>query len=70
MTSAGFNPSGPPAGFAATERRPDSPDGSPWTGTVHDENARLLGGVAGHAGHDATAIRALRRAVHAAVPPA
>jgi len=52
MTSAGFNPSGPPAGFAATERRAD---GSPWTGTVHDENARLLGGVAGHAGLFATA---------------
>jgi CubicO group peptidase (beta-lactamase class C family) len=50
MTSAGFNPSGPRAGFAATERRPDSPEGSPWTGTVHDENARLLGGAAGHAG--------------------
>jgi CubicO group peptidase (beta-lactamase class C family) len=25
-------------------------DGTAWTGTVHDENARLLGGVAGHAG--------------------
>jgi len=55
MTSAAFNPSGPRAGFAATERRADSPDGSPWTGTVHDENARLLGGVAGHAGLFATA---------------
>jgi CubicO group peptidase (beta-lactamase class C family) len=55
MTSAGFNPSGPPAGFAATERRADSADGSPWTGTVHDENARLLGGAAGHAGLFATA---------------
>jgi CubicO group peptidase (beta-lactamase class C family) len=41
-------PTAPPlAGFAATERRAD---GTPWTGTVHDENARLLGGVAGHAG--------------------
>ena len=44
---------GPPAGgFAATERRAD---GTPWTGVVHDENARLLGGVAGHAGLFATA---------------
>lgn len=34
-------------GFAATER---GPDGTPWTGVVHDENARLMGGVAGHAG--------------------
>ena len=33
--------------FAATER---SPGGAPWTGVVHDENARLMGGVAGHAG--------------------
>ena len=33
--------------FAATER---SPGGIPWTGVVHDENARLMGGVAGHAG--------------------
>jgi CubicO group peptidase (beta-lactamase class C family) len=55
MTSAGFIPSGPPARFAATERRADSADGSPWTGTVHDENARLLGGAAGHAGLFATA---------------
>ena len=34
-------------GFAATER---GPDGTPWAGVVHDENARLMGGVAGHAG--------------------
>jgi CubicO group peptidase (beta-lactamase class C family) len=33
--------------FAATERRAD---GTPWTGIVHDENARVMGGVAGHAG--------------------
>ena len=52
MTSAAFNPPGPPGRFAATERRAD---GSPWTGTVHDENARLMGGVAGHAGLFATA---------------
>ena len=42
-----FNPNGPPDRFAATERRED---GSAWTGTVHDENARLMGGVAGPAG--------------------
>ena len=34
-------------GYAATERKPD---GTPWAGVVHDENARLMGGVAGHAG--------------------
>jgi CubicO group peptidase (beta-lactamase class C family) len=37
---------------AATEPRGD---GTAWTGVVHDENARLLGGVAGHAGLFATA---------------
>jgi CubicO group peptidase (beta-lactamase class C family) len=47
MKSAGFNPAGPHGRFAATERRDD---GSAWTGTVHDENARLAGGVAGQAG--------------------
>jgi len=48
MSSTGFTPAAaPPGGFAATERRPD---GTPWTGIVHDENARLMGGVAGHAG--------------------
>ena len=33
--------------FAATERQSD---GTFLAGTVHDENARLMGGVAGHAG--------------------
>jgi CubicO group peptidase (beta-lactamase class C family) len=47
MTATGFRPNGPAERFAATERRGD---GSAWTGIVHDENARLLGGVAGHAG--------------------
>ncbi len=47
MTATGFRPNGPPDRFAATERRED---GTAWTGTVHDENARLMGGVAGHAG--------------------
>jgi CubicO group peptidase (beta-lactamase class C family) len=37
----------PPGRVAATEPRGD---GTAWTGIVHDENARLLGGVAGHAG--------------------
>lgn len=59
MTGAGYIPlsadgspasspaAHPAAGFAATERRAD---GTPWTGIVHDENARVMGGVAGHAG--------------------
>ena len=47
MTATGFRPNGPGDRFAATERRED---GTAWTGTVHDENARLMGGVAGHAG--------------------
>ena len=47
LETAGFNPAGPPGRFAATERRTD---GTPWAGVVHDENARALGGVAGHAG--------------------
>jgi CubicO group peptidase (beta-lactamase class C family) len=65
MHDAGYNPRGgtPPAGppapaagladlarFAATEVY----DGVPWIGFVHDENARVLGGVAGHAGLFAT----------------
>lgn len=40
-----------PSRFAATEVY----DGVPWTGFVHDENARVLGGVAGHAGLFSTA---------------
>jgi CubicO group peptidase (beta-lactamase class C family) len=47
LVSTGFGPNGPTGCFAATECRDD---GSALTGTVHDENARLLGGVAGHAG--------------------
>ena len=42
-----YLPAGPPELFAATEFRDD---GTPWTGIVHDENARVMGGVAGHAG--------------------
>ncbi|HEY2268804.1 MAG TPA: serine hydrolase domain-containing protein [Streptosporangiaceae bacterium] len=47
LRTAGFNPGGAPGRFAATERRAD---GTPWVGVVHDENARAMGGVAGHAG--------------------
>jgi CubicO group peptidase (beta-lactamase class C family) len=47
LTATGFRPNGPARRFAATERRGD---GTAWTGIVHDENARLMGGVAGHAG--------------------
>ena len=47
LTATGFRPNGPAARFAATERRGD---GTAWTGIVHDENARLMGGVAGDAG--------------------
>jgi CubicO group peptidase (beta-lactamase class C family) len=52
MNSTGFNPSGPPERFAATEPRAD---GTSWTGVVHDENARAMAGVAGHAGLFSTA---------------
>ena len=47
LASTGYRPDGPPSRFAATEPRGD---GTAWTGVVHDENARLMGGVAGHAG--------------------
>jgi serine-type D-Ala-D-Ala carboxypeptidase len=47
MTSTGYTPAAAPERFAATERRDD---GTAWNGVVHDENARLMGGVAGHAG--------------------
>jgi len=52
MTGTGYAPlttnrAAAPDRFAATERQAD---GTPWNGTVHDENARLMGGVAGHAG--------------------
>jgi CubicO group peptidase (beta-lactamase class C family) len=52
MASAGYTPAAATERFAATERRAD---GTPWTGVVHDENARLMGGIAGHAGLFATA---------------
>jgi glucoamylase len=52
MTSAGFLPAFPASRFAPTTE-PDT--GLPPPGVVHDENARLLGGVAGHAGLFATA---------------
>lgn len=47
LTATGYLPSGPPSRFAATEFRAD---GTPWKGIVHDENARAMDGVAGHAG--------------------
>jgi CubicO group peptidase (beta-lactamase class C family) len=52
LASATFIPNGSAHHFAATETRGD---GTAWTGVVHDENARLMGGVAGHAGLFATA---------------
>ncbi len=52
LTATGYLPSGPPERFAATEPRGD---GTAWTGVVHDENARVMDGVAGHAGLFATA---------------
>jgi CubicO group peptidase (beta-lactamase class C family) len=47
LASAEFGPNGSAHHFAATEPRGD---GTAWVGVVHDENARLMGGVAGHAG--------------------
>ena len=47
LASTGFTLAAAADRFAATERRAD---GSSWTGIVHDENARLMGGIAGHAG--------------------
>jgi CubicO group peptidase (beta-lactamase class C family) len=47
LTYTKFIPNESAHHFAATEPRGD---GSAWVGVVHDENARLLGGVAGHAG--------------------
>jgi CubicO group peptidase (beta-lactamase class C family) len=47
MTMTGYNPAVQYHDFAATEPRPD---GTAPAGVVHDENARLMGGAAGHAG--------------------
>ncbi|MGD0239091.1 MAG: serine hydrolase domain-containing protein [Streptosporangiaceae bacterium] len=57
LTSVDFITNVPAHRLAATETRGD---GTAWVGTVlpgtvHDENARLMGGVAGHAGLFATA---------------
>jgi CubicO group peptidase (beta-lactamase class C family) len=52
LASVTFVPNGSAHHFAATETRGD---GTAWTGVVHDENARLMDGVAGHAGLFATA---------------
>ena len=53
LASTGYLPAAPPERFAATEIRPET--GEPVIGTVHDENAAALGGVAGHAGVFGTA---------------
>jgi CubicO group peptidase (beta-lactamase class C family) len=53
LASVTFLPNEVASRFAATETRGD---GTAWTGVVHDENARLMGGVAGHAGLFATAL--------------
>lgn len=53
LSHTGFNP--PPALAATAAATEPWPDGSPRVGTVHDENAALLGGVAGHAGLFSTA---------------
>lgn len=50
LTATGFGPV-PARQAAATEA---GLDGVPWCGVVHDENARFLDGVAGHAGLFAT----------------
>lgn len=46
MTSTGYLPR--PGNIASTEADPLT--GNPFTGIVHDENARFLGGVSGNAG--------------------
>ena len=48
MTTAGFCPA--PDRHDCIAPTEPGPDGRPWQGVVHDENARHLGGVAGHAG--------------------
>lgn len=50
MAHTAFNPKPTDdARFIPTELKRDN-SGEAWTGVVHDENARWLGGVAGHAG--------------------
>jgi CubicO group peptidase (beta-lactamase class C family) len=54
MKDSGFNPPAALRGrIAATERYPN--EDRPRLGTVHDENARAMGGVSGHAGLFSTA---------------
>jgi CubicO group peptidase (beta-lactamase class C family) len=59
MTYSTFNPTGDFAASAAattrTEGRADVPDGAMLIGRVHDANAAVMGGVAGHAGLFSTA---------------
>ena len=52
LADTGYNPAAAAGRFAATERQAD---GTPLVRIVHDENARLMGGVAGHAGLFSTA---------------
>jgi CubicO group peptidase (beta-lactamase class C family) len=47
MGDTGFNP---PAGLLSRCVPTEAVDGTPLCGIVHDPRARLLGGVAGHAG--------------------
>ncbi len=59
MAHTTFNPAGEFAAAAAAttraEGRADVPDGTMLMGRVHDANAALMGGVAGHAGLFSTA---------------
>ncbi|HDR06379.1 MAG TPA: hypothetical protein ENN88_01975, partial [Candidatus Coatesbacteria bacterium] len=59
MTHTMFNPTGAYAASAAattrSEGRSDAPDGAMLVGRVHDKNAAVMGGVAGHAGLFSTA---------------
>jgi serine-type D-Ala-D-Ala carboxypeptidase len=57
MTATSFRPAAARSEIAATEAAPadQQPAGDLTWGTVHDENARALGGVSGHAGLFGTA---------------
>jgi CubicO group peptidase (beta-lactamase class C family) len=49
LVRTGFRPDRAQGASTAAATEPQ-PDGTALTGTVHDENARFFGGVAGHAG--------------------
>ncbi|MBD3399746.1 MAG: serine hydrolase [Candidatus Coatesbacteria bacterium] len=59
MRRTGFNPAPELAATAAatteSAERPEVPEGTMLVGRVHDENAALMGGIAGHAGLFSTA---------------